>query len=460
MGDMVFELRRAHRLPGEVSFTNAEDLEGWVEAKRPDIAVWVSADHRNGDGMGNMLNAKVVCRQQTPQAEILAACFSEKTIARAFYDFMSSVVGQAVWAKWDFRVAMEDDAEAYARFAEERLKDTYPLTAMRMLGESGIRKGTCIDVGCGPGHLDIELAKMSELTIIGLDIEPKMLEIARRSVRELGLENRISFVVGDVHKMPFPDDFADMIVSRGALPFFEDKKKALQEVYRVLKPTGVAFLGGRYLFTPRRYLTRTDDLRKTVQETGIPDAEVIEGRGQWVKVRGPDAPKGGPFIGGMPMFARRVIADYGISKGECLVVGRAFEGLEVELARASQFEITALYPWKEAMDVARAKVEEAGLSQRIRFALGEPERIHLPDESCDLVVSVGALPFWKDKKGVLGEVYRVLRPGGAALLGGRYVYMPEWRKISSDALRGIAGETGIPSICVIDDMGQWVEIQK
>jgi hypothetical protein len=58
------------------------------------------------------------------------------------------------------------------------------------------------------------------------------------------------------------------------------------------------------------------------------------------------------------------------------------------------------------------------------------------------------------------ELYRVLRAGGVALVGGRYLHMPEFRRVSSDALRQSAAETGIPSIRVIDDMGQWVEVRK
>jgi hypothetical protein len=58
------------------------------------------------------------------------------------------------------------------------------------------------------------------------------------------------------------------------------------------------------------------------------------------------------------------------------------------------------------------------------------------------------------------ELYRVLRPGGAALVGGKYLGMPDFRKVSSEDLRASAAKTGIPSIQVIDNMGQWVEIRK
>ena len=58
------------------------------------------------------------------------------------------------------------------------------------------------------------------------------------------------------------------------------------------------------------------------------------------------------------------------------------------------------------------------------------------------------------------EIHRILRPGGAALIGGRYLHMPKHRRVSSDELRKSAAATGISSIRVIDDMGQWVEIRK
>jgi len=58
------------------------------------------------------------------------------------------------------------------------------------------------------------------------------------------------------------------------------------------------------------------------------------------------------------------------------------------------------------------------------------------------------------------ELHRVLRPGGVALAGGMYRFMPDARKVSSDTLRREAARTGIPSVRVYDDLGQWLEIRK
>ena len=46
--------------------------------------------------------------------------------------------------------------------------------------------------------------------------------------------------------MPFEDNYADLVVSRGSIFFWEDLGKAFSEILRVLKPGGVAFIGGGF----------------------------------------------------------------------------------------------------------------------------------------------------------------------------------------------------------------------
>ncbi len=54
----------------------------------------------------------------------------------------------------------------------------------------------------------------------------------------------------------------------------------------------------------------------------------------------------------------------------------------------------------------------------------------------------------------------VLSMMATALVGGKYLGMPEWRKVPSETLRASAVKTGSPSIRVFDDMRQWGEIRK
>jgi ubiquinone/menaquinone biosynthesis C-methylase UbiE len=360
----------------------------------------------------------------------------------------------------------ETQAAAYDRFVEAKLKHTYPATAARMLGEcGGIRAGICLDLGCGSGHLDVELAKRSQLTIIGLDIDAGMKPLFEKRIREAGLDKRVTFVQGDAQKLPFPDHYADLIVSRGMLIFVPDIKQCLREVSRVLKPTGVAFLGGRYLYAPQKYKMPFEKLKTIVAESGVAGAEALEARGQWVKIVGPQAPPAARAFGlGPQMLAHRMVADYGITQGHCLLICRSDGGLEQSLQQGlldvTELQITALYPTAKLAETARTRLAQTKLDRRIVCQVGEVQALPFDAGRFDVVASVASVPFWPDRTAAMRELHRVLRPGGVALAGGMYRFMPDARKVSSDTLRREAARTGIPSVRVYDDLGQWLEIRK
>jgi ubiquinone/menaquinone biosynthesis C-methylase UbiE len=360
----------------------------------------------------------------------------------------------------------ETQAAAYDRFVEEKLKLTYPATAARMLGEcGGIREGICLDLGCGSGHLDVELAQRSKFKIIGLDIDAGMKPLFEKRIHEAGLDKRVTFVQGDAQKLPFPDHYADIIVSRGMLIFVPDIPQCLREVSRVLKPTGVAFLGGRYLYAPRKYKMSAEKLRALVADSGVAGAEAIDARGQWVKILGPQSsPAAREFGLGPQMLAHRIVADYGITQGRCLLICRGDGALEQALQHGltdvTDFQITALYASEQLAQAAQARLQQAKLDRRIACQVGGVQALPFDAGRFDVVASVGCVPFWPDREAAMREIYRVLRPGGAGLVGGMYRFMPESRKVSSEALRQEAARTGIPSIRVYDDLGQWLEIRK
>ena len=84
----------------------------------------------------------------------------------------------------------------------------------------------------------------TDLKIYALDILDEMCELAEKNARCEGLSGRVVPVVADVGCMPFPDNFADLIVSGGSAPFWPDKTTAFKEAYRVLKPNGMTYIGG------------------------------------------------------------------------------------------------------------------------------------------------------------------------------------------------------------------------
>jgi arsenite methyltransferase len=101
-----------------------------------------------------------------------------------------------------------------------------------------------VDIGCGAGLDSLIAAKMVEASgqVIGVDMTPAMLEKARKSAIEAGL-GHVEFREGLAESLPVPERWADVVISNGVLNLLPDKLAALQEMARVLKPTGRLQIG-------------------------------------------------------------------------------------------------------------------------------------------------------------------------------------------------------------------------
>ncbi len=120
----------------------------------------------------------------------------------------------------------------------------YPLIANQIIRKFNITEGTAIDVGAGPASLSIAMARITHLDIYAMDISREMLEIAQKSIEKNSLKKRITLITGDVNQMPFQDEFAELIFSRGSMFFWKDLPTSFKEIYRVLKPGGAGYIGG------------------------------------------------------------------------------------------------------------------------------------------------------------------------------------------------------------------------
>jgi SAM-dependent methyltransferase len=98
-----------------------------------------------------------------------------------------------------------------------------------------VRSGQCVlDVACGTGVLACEAAGRvaPDGHVSGLDRNPGMLEIARRK------EPTIDWREGLAESLPFADAAFDAVLCQFGLMFFDDRAKALAEMWRVLQPGG------------------------------------------------------------------------------------------------------------------------------------------------------------------------------------------------------------------------------
>jgi len=98
---------------------------------------------------------------------------------------------------------------------------------------------TLLDCGCGPGQITIGLARaVSPGQATGIDLDPAVLEQARRSAADAGVAN-VEYREAAVTALPFPDESFDVVYFHALLCHLPAPQDALAEARRVLKRGGV-----------------------------------------------------------------------------------------------------------------------------------------------------------------------------------------------------------------------------
>ncbi len=97
-----------------------------------------------------------------------------------------------------------------------------------------------LDIATGPGYVCIELAKMGQFEVTGIDLSEDLVEIARANARQAGAV--VDFVQGSASALPFPDGSFDLVFCSWAMKNFMEPTRVLGEMFRVLKPGGSALI--------------------------------------------------------------------------------------------------------------------------------------------------------------------------------------------------------------------------
>ncbi|OPY37005.1 MAG: tRNA (adenine(57)-N(1)/adenine(58)-N(1))-methyltransferase TrmI [Methanoregula sp. PtaU1.Bin051] len=110
---------------------------------------------------------------------------------------------------------------------------------VRSYGYLGLKEGDAVlDAGCGLGSDAIRMAAMVGKTghVTGIDLSERFIAIAEEKAKGTGLP--ISFRVGDVRSLPFPDASFDAVRIQLTLQILKDPGQVLDEMIRVLRPGG------------------------------------------------------------------------------------------------------------------------------------------------------------------------------------------------------------------------------
>jgi ubiquinone/menaquinone biosynthesis C-methylase UbiE len=124
--------------------------------------------------------------------------------------------------------------------------------------------GVILDIGTGPGRLPIQIAKqVKNAKVFGIDLSADMIKIAKRNADKEGVGNRIEFRVGSAYDTGFENNSIDLIVSTGMIHHLKKPLIAFNEMYRILKRGGVA-----WLFDGRQDATKAE-FEETIRILGV-----------------------------------------------------------------------------------------------------------------------------------------------------------------------------------------------
>lgn len=126
--------------------------------------------------------------------------------------------------------------QARRQTADRALLQTEPVSEL-LLGQRALADGArVLDAGTGTGRVPITIAENRPgLQVEGLDLSPDMVAFARRSA---GMGTAVTFTVGDVADLPYPDRTFDLIVSTMSQHHWADVPAGMRELSRVLRPDG------------------------------------------------------------------------------------------------------------------------------------------------------------------------------------------------------------------------------
>ena len=343
----------------------------------------------------------------------------------------------------DYKSDLMEKVRMYG-VSQGKFAPLYPAFAKQMVEDYGITKGVCVDVGSGPASFAMELAKITEMKVYALDIDSDAIRLASILVDEAGLTGRVIPIEGDAQDMPFRTEFADLVFSRGSIPFWPDREAGVRECYRILKPGGVAYVGGGFtrILPPevREPLAREraastmpagfqpiDDLDRVALRAGIPPDQFRVIRepiaGWWLEMRKPQdhtawyrrwTTQLGPWHEAM---AEQTIARYNLRSGRCLELGWGAGSLALPLVQRTKLSFIVGGYDADAAKVANARAAQSGYSDRVQAIACDPEHLPFDDNTFDYVFGHAGPAIWRNPDKVFREISRVLRPRGVALIG-------------------------------------------
>ncbi len=135
--------------------------------------------------------------------------------------------------------------------------------------------GRILDVGCGGGKaLETFCKNVYGSTVYGIDHSKEMVEMARKTNKLYIRKNRVNIEQASVLKMPYMENYFDLVTAFETIQFWPDVLNGLQEIKRVLKPQGQLIIVNRFRdmdseWNKKLKLKSIDDYKAALSEAGF-----------------------------------------------------------------------------------------------------------------------------------------------------------------------------------------------
>jgi arsenite methyltransferase len=135
------------------------------------------------------------------------------------------------WARWLLERRHGGDEERRRVMLEHLTR-----TRDRVLDNARIEEDDVVlDVGCGDGLIAFGALERGSRRVVFADVSEELLDVCRRIADG---DSRCEFVVGSATDLPLPDESVDIVTTRSVVIYVQDKQRAFDEFFRVLRPGG------------------------------------------------------------------------------------------------------------------------------------------------------------------------------------------------------------------------------
>ena len=206
-----------------------------------------------------------------------------------------------------------------------------------------------LDIGSGAGDVAIAAAQLvgPDGTVVGVDINPDILETARARAQQAGHAN-IEFLAGDARELELPHDF-DAVAGRLVLMYLADPGPALKQLVTHLRPGGIVAFQEAELTLYQAVRSPDTPLVNQLVEWGL---EVFRRSGANI---------------GMGLELQRVFAEAGLPAPVAHLEAPAGAGPDWVGYEFLQHAFTSLLPLIESFGIATAaEVDAATLGERLQ----------------------------------------------------------------------------------------------